>query len=639
MKFHWSLALGFWSFPDSTFLTRRRFGRFLGGMKCAWIAVLVMISAQLLRAAGPVSPAEFTAAYEALTAAKGQSNDAARLHQLFDLDWRYQMIESPETATYVGYAGQNARWGDSSRAAIERRKAELARPLQVLDSIDRTGLGDTDQLAYDLFRRLVNRALEGRRFPDELMPINQMGGIQQSVAETLSLMPAAKRSQFEDMIARLNGVGVLTDQTLALLREGLAKGITPPKITLRDVPQQVLNQLTDDPRQSPMFRPFREMPREFSDAEKADLQGRALAAITNVVYPKFHELHRFLTEEYVPKSRESIACSDLPDGVAWYAFRTKNFTTTELTPAQIHDIGLAEVKRIRAEMERIKGDTGFKGSLPDFFTNLRTNKDFFYDRPTELLAGYRDIAKRIDGQLPKVFGKLPRLPYGVAPVPSYAERSQTTAYYQPGASSFGRPGTFFANTYALNTRPKWEMEALTLHESVPGHHLQIAIAQELEGVPEFQKHAETTAFVEGWGLYSESLGEELGLYQDPYSKFGQLTYEMWRAVRLVVDTGMHSMGWSRQQAIDFFLANAGKSEHDITVEVDRYIVWPGQALASKIGELKLKELRAFAAKELGDKFDERAFHDEVLGHGALPLDVLEPRMKAWVGRQKIEPAR
>ena len=598
-----------------------------------------MLLASFARAAGPVSPAEFTAAYEAITAAKGQTNDAARLHQLFDLDWRYQMIESPETATYVGYAGQNARWGDSSRAAIERRKAELTRPLRVLESIDRAGLSDTDQLAYDLFRRLVQRAIDGQRFPEELMPINQMGGIQQGVAEALSLMPATKRSQFEDMIARLNGVAVLTDQTLALMREGLAKGITPPRITLRDVPQQVLNQLPADPHQSALYRPFREMPRDFSEAEKEEIRGRALAAITNVVYPKFRELHRFLIDEYVPKARESIACSALPDGAAWYAFRARNYTTTELTPAQIHELGLSEVKRIRAEMERIKGDTGFKGSLPEFFASLRTNKEFFYDRPTELLAGYRDIAKRIDGQLPKIFGKLPRLPYGVSPVPSYAERSQTTAYYQPGASSFGRPGVFFANTYALNTRPKWEMEALTLHESVPGHHLQIAIAQELEGVPEFQKHAETTAFVEGWGLYSESLGEELGLFQDPYSKFGQLTYEMWRAIRLVVDTGMHSLGWTRQQAIDFFLANAGKSEHDITVEVDRYIVWPGQALAYKIGELKLKELRAYAAKELGDRFDVRSFHDEILGHGALPLDVLEPRIKAWVARQKTEPAQ
>jgi uncharacterized protein (DUF885 family) len=608
-------------------------------MRCVRFALLWMLLASFARAAGPVSPVEFTAAYAAITAAKGQTNDAARLHQLFDLDWRYQMIESPETATYVGYAGQNARWGDSSRAAIERRKAELTRPLRVLESIDRTGLNDTDQLAYDLFRRLVQRAIDGQRFPEELMPINQMGGIQQGVAETLSLMPATKRSQFEDMIARLNGVGVLTDQTLALLREGLAKGITPPKITLRDVPQQVLNQLPADPHQSALYRPFREMPRDFSEAEKEEIRGRALAAITNVVYPKFRELHRFLAEEYVPQARESIACSALPDGAAWYAFRARNYTTTELTPAQIHELGLSEVKRIRAEMERIKGDTGFKGSLPEFFTSLRTNKEFFFDRPAELLAGYRDIAKRIDGQLPKVFGKLPRLPYGVSPVPSYAERSQTTAYYQPGASSFGRPGVFFANTYALNTRPKWEMEALTLHESVPGHHLQIAIAQELEGVPEFQKHAETTAFVEGWGLYSESLGEELGLFQDPYSKFGQLTYEMWRAIRLVVDTGMHSLGWTRQQAIDFFLANAGKSEHDITVEVDRYIVWPGQALAYKIGELKLKELRAYAAKELGDRFDVRSFHDEILGHGALPLDVLEPRIKAWVARQKTEPAR
>ncbi|HEY6170091.1 MAG TPA: DUF885 domain-containing protein, partial [Verrucomicrobiae bacterium] len=402
----------------------------------------------------------------------------------------------------------------------------------------------------------------------------------------------------------------------------------------RDVPQQVKNQIVEPPLNAPVLRPFNAMPAEIPKAEQERLRAAAVKAYTTRVAPAFQRLHDFLAEEYVPHCRESIGLSALPDGKEWYAYNAHASTTTRLTPDEIHALGQSEVKRIRAEMERVKAQVGFKGSLDKFFTHLRTDSKFFYRTGDELLAGYRDIAKRIDPELVRLFGKLPRTPYGVVPVPGYAEKSQTTAYYEFGSMRAGRPGNFFANTYDLRSRPKWEMEALTLHEAVPGHHLQLALADELENVPEFRKYTGYTAFIEGWGLYSESLGGELGLYRDPYAKFGQLTYEMWRAIRLVVDTGMHAKGWTRQQAIDFFTANAGKAEHDIAVEVDRYIVWPGQALAYKIGELKLKELRAYATKELGAKFDVRAFHDEVLGQGALPLDVLEARIKAWVAERK-----
>jgi uncharacterized protein (DUF885 family) len=274
--------------------------------------------------------------------------------------------------------------------------------------------------------------------------------------------------------------------------------------------------------------------------------------------------------------------------------------------------------------------TGFTGSFHDFVTFLRTDPRFFFERAEDLLVTYRDICKRADPALTRLFGTLPRLPYGVVPVPPYAEKSQTSAYYEPGSPAAGRPGRFFANTYDLKARPKWEMEALSLHEAVPGHHLQIALAQELPEMPEFRKNSFYTAYVEGWGLYAESLGGEMGFYEDPYARFGQLTYEMWRAIRLVVDTGMHALGWSRQRAIDYFVENAGKAEHDIVVEIDRYIVWPGQALAYKIGELKIQELRARAARALGPRFDIRAFHDHVLGSGAVPLDVLEGRIGEWI---------
>jgi uncharacterized protein (DUF885 family) len=372
------------------------------------------------------------------------------------------------------------------------------------------------------------------------------------------------------------------------------------------------------------------MPASIDALQAERLRTRAQAAYSEQVAPAYEKLLAFLEDEYLPASRDSIALGDLPNGEAWYAHNVSNYTTTDLTPEEIHQIGLREVARIRAEMERIREQTGFDGDLPEFFEFLRTDPRFYHTTAEDLLREYRDIAKRADPELMKVFGHLPRTPYGVVAVPSYAEKSQTTAYYQRGSVMAGRPGYFYANTYALDTRPRWEMEALTLHEAVPGHHLQIAIMDELEDVPWYRRVGGYTAFIEGWGLYSESLGEEMGFYQDPYSKFGQLTYEMWRAIRLVVDTGMHHLGWSRQQAIDYFKENASKQEHDITVEIDRYIVWPGQALAYKIGELKIKELRAWATAELGGRFDVRAFHDTVLGSGAVPLDMLEANVKAWV---------
>ncbi|PYQ55765.1 MAG: DUF885 domain-containing protein, partial [Acidobacteria bacterium] len=377
-------------------------------------------------------------------------------------------------------------------------------------------------------------------------------------------------------------------------------------------------------------------PASIPAAEQERLKSEAVKAFDERDLPAFRKLQSYLTNTYLPASRDTIAMGDLPNGKAWYAFNVRNSTTTNLTPEQIHQIGLSEVKRIRKQMDELIASTGFKGSFEEFLTFLRTDPRFFYDKPEDLLTGYRDIAKRIDPGLVKLFGKLPRLTYGVIPVPSYSEKSQTTAYYEDGSQAAGRPGYFFANTYDLKSRPKWEMEALTLHEAVPGHHLQLSIAQELENVPEWRRHDDYTAFVEGWGLYAESLGSDLGLYEDPYSKFGQLTYEIWRAIRLVVDTGMHDMGWTRQQAIDYFKANAAKTEHDIEVEVDRYIVWPGQALAYKLGELKIKELRAYTEKELGPKFDVRAFHDHVLGNGALPLDLLEKNIKVWVAEEKAK---
>ena len=517
-----------------------------------------------------------------------------------------------------------------------------ARTMPRLDGIERGRLDAGDQLSYDLYRDMIATAVEGLDFANDAMPlrgviphnlrmpINQMEGIQQDIPRLISLMPAATSADYENIVARLRAAPALVDQTIALMKQGLAQGFTPPQVTLRDVPGQVAAQIVADPRTSPLLEAFGKMPAAIAAADRDRLTKAAVAAYTDGVRPAFTRLHEFLVKVYLPGCRATTGANALPKGAEMYAYNVRWHTTTTKTPKEIHEIGLAEVTRIRGEMDAIIAKVGFKGSYDDFKQFLRTNPAFYYTEAAALLSGYRDVAKRADPELAHLFGTLPRTPYGIARVPDATAPSQTTAYYEPGALAAGRPGNMYANTYKLDARPKWEMEALTLHEAVPGHHLQIALAQELEGLPEFRKNTSYTAFVEGWALYSESLGDEMGFYQDPYSKFGQLTYDMWRAVRLVVDTGLHSMGWTRQQAIDFFAANAAKTLQDITVEVDRYIVWPGQAVGYKMGQLKIRELRTNAERQLGPAFDVRAFHDVVLGQGAVPLASLERRVADWV---------
>ena len=577
----------------------------------------------------------FAARYQAVVEAKGKATEAARLHELFKVDWTYTIDVAPEFATYLGVPGYDMKWTDLSPAAIAERRALTGRPLQVLASIDRSQLSPADQINYDLFKRQTEEALEGARFPTEFYQITQLNGIQQDAAQLFGMMPKQTAAQLENHFARLQALPAVVDQVIALLQEGLKRGVTPPQITLRDVAQQVHNQIPEDAFKSPLLQGFNDLPATAAGEQSTQLRAAAAKTYAETVRPAFQRLEHFITTQYLPGARQIIAATALPDGAAFYAWRIKTQTSTDLTARQIHELGLSEVKRIRAEMEKVKAQAGFKGTMLEFFTYLQTDPKFFFTDKEDLMRAYRDIAKRADPQLMKLFKTLPRTPYGVIPVPAYAEKSQTTAYYNPGAADTGRPGYFYANTYALETRPKWEMQPLTLHEAVPGHHLQISLAQELGDLPDFRRYGGYTAFVEGWGLYSESLGEEMGFYTDPYDKFGQLTYEIWRAIRLVTDTGMHALGWSRQQAIDYFKINSSKPEHDIVVEIDRYIVWPGQALAYKLGELKIKELRAYATKELGQKFDVRLFHDEVLRYGAIPLSVLESRIKAWVATQKL----
>jgi prolyl oligopeptidase len=555
------------------------------------------------------------------------------LHELFAAEWEYRLRENPTFASQLGDRRYNDRWPDVSLAAIERRHQHDKEVLGTLDGLDLDALSEADRLNYTLFRRDYEIGVEGHQYRWYLFPLNQRGGIQ-TANEVADGLRFATPKDYQDWLARLRSIPSYMEQTIALLREGVRVGMVHPRVIMERVPEQIAAQVVNDPAQSLFFKPFRQFPDDIPAAEREQLVREAKQAIAEHVIPSFQKLQEFFQQEYLPACYERVGAWQLPNGKELYAYRARLFTTTDLTAEEIHQIGLREVGRIRALMEEIIKQVAFEGSFEEFLHFLRTDPQFYYDDPQELLESYRALSKRIDPTLVKLFKTLPRMPYGVEPIPENIAPDTTTAYYRRPAADGSRAGTYFVNLYRPEVRPKYEMEALSIHEAVPGHHFQIARAMELGELPAFRRYTGYTAFVEGWALYSESLGEELGFYQDPYSKFGQLTYEMWRAVRLVIDTGMHSLGWTRQQAIDFFKANAAKTEHDIVNEIDRYIAWPGQALAYKIGELKIKELRARARRELGERFDVRDFHDVVLGSGAVTLDVLEANVNAWISRTK-----
>ncbi|QIL92044.1 DUF885 family protein [Microbulbifer sp. SH-1] len=559
-----------------------------------------------------------------------------KLHALQDLRYRWIMESYPERGTYEGYPGVEKKWTDQSTKGIERRKGQTRELLAASRHIDESRLLENEKLDYQLLYQDLLLQVRGYQFPDHLLPVNHMSGIQRSVPSVLSAMPKRNAADYENILARLEKLPGLIEQTQILMEKGLKQKLTPPQITLRDLPGQIRALIPADPQQSPLLKAFNEMPASIPAAQQTRLRQRAQNIYQKTLVPNWQRFAEYVEREYIPNASTETAFTRNDDGVRWYAHKVREETTTELSPEEIHRIGLAEVRRIRSEMEAIIEKTGFTGGFQEFNDFLRNDPRFYYQSKEELLKNYRDIAKRIDGELPALFGTLPRLPYGVKPIPAYSEKSQTTAYYQPGSMEAGRAGVFFANTYDLASRPTWEMEALTVHEAMPGHHLQIALAQEQKDIHPLRRTKMYTGFVEGWGLYSESLGYDLGLYKDPYNEFGALTYDMWRAVRLVVDTGMHQLGWSRDEAIAYFKENSPKPEHDIVVEVDRYLVWPGQALAYKIGQLKIKELRARAEKTLGNNFDIRRFHDALLGAGALPLNVLETRMNKWIESQRGE---
>jgi uncharacterized protein (DUF885 family) len=558
---------------------------------------------------------------------------AKALHELFAAEWDYSMQQEPTFASALGDRRWNDRWPDESLEAFAHRNQHNQDVLARLAKIDRNGLVPADQLNYDLFKRNYEDDVEGYRFQPFLLSMNQRGGIQ-TTDELADSLRFQTLKDYQDWIARLRSFPTLMNQNIAILRLGIQKRIVHPKVIMQRIPAQIDKQIVSDPTQSGFYKPFLHFSKEISAADQERLRQEARQAVGQQIVPAFKKFKEFFVGEYLPACFDQVGIWQTPDGLERYAYEVRYFTTTKATPEEVHQIGLKEVARIRAEMDKILVQTGFKGTREEFFKFLRTDPQFFYKTPDDLFEAYKALAKTVDPNLVKVFHTLPREPYGVEAIPAVAAPDTTAAYYRPGAADGSRAGTYFVNLYKPETRPKWEMTALTLHESVPGHHLQIARAHELGEQPMFRRFGDYTAFVEGWGLYAESLGEDMGLYDDPYSKFGQLTYQMWRAVRLVVDTGMHSKHWTRDQAIQYFMENAPKAELDIVNEIDRYIAWPGQALAYKMGELKIQELRARARQELGSKFDLKEFHDVVLGSGALPLNILEQKVDSWIAEKK-----
>jgi uncharacterized protein (DUF885 family) len=556
--------------------------------------------------------------------------ETQRLGKLFDDAWQFVLDEAPMFATSVGDHRYGNRLSSDRPEDFERRLLVRQGFLERAERIDRKHLSAEDQVNLDIFVRLQGDEVSEMSFKSHLMPITNRGGFHVWFPELPKRVPLKNIGDYENYIARLNDFGRHAGDQIALMREGIQQGLVLPAVVLEGYEGTISPHIVENPANSLLYTPANAFPTGVSEAEQIRLAGDIAKAIETVVVPAYREFAEFMKQEYLPAARGSIGASALPGGREFYRYRVRHFTTLDITPEEVHQLGHSEVKRIRAEMDGVIEASGFKGSFEEFLQYLRTDERFYAKTGEQLQKEIAYVLKRMDGQLPRLFGKLPRMSYGIRVVPEYIAPRTTAAYYSPPAGDGTRAGFYYINTFNLKGRPLYQVEALSLHEAVPGHHLQIALQQELEGLPNFRRYAGFTAFVEGWGLYAERLGLEVGFYQDPYSDFGRLSYEMWRACRLVVDTGMHYLGWTRKQAILFMQENTALSLHNITAEVDRYISWPGQALAYKMGELKIRELRAHAENVLGERFDIRHFHDAVLGAGAVPLDVLERNVNKFI---------
>ncbi len=576
-----------------------------------------------------------TPSSQVISAAQSQVEPIApALQAIIDQSWQLQLSASPEMAYSMGDASAAGKLADLSPAALAKLNQGQITVLAQLKALDRSSLSKEDKINAQILENQLQNDVDLYRFKDYYLPITAESGFHAYITS----ITQGKFNTLEDYrhyIAKLNALSTYFAQQTHWLKQGLAEGITPPKVTLNGFEDSISSYIVPVEK-SGYLKPFTQYPSYFTEAQKAQLTQEGRALVEQKVLPLYQKFYDFMTKEYIPNARENIAASSLPNGAEFYENRVRYYTTLGMTSAQVHELGLKEVQRIRQEMEQIIASVGFKGSFADFLHFLRTDPQFYTTSAEQLLKEAAFIAKKADAMLPKYFGKLPRKTYGIAPVPAEIAPKYTTGRYS-GSNSDDEPGYYWVNTYALDKRPLYELEALTLHEAVPGHHLQISLNSELTSLPDFRRYGYISAFGEGWGLYCEYLGLEAGFYQDPYSNFGRLTYEMWRAARLVVDTGMHTQGWSRQQAIDFMASNTALSLHNVTTEIDRYISWPGQALSYKIGELTIKRLRAKAEQDLGDKFDIRAFHDAVLENGSVPMSILEQQINDFIDAKKATP--
>ena len=554
--------------------------------------------------------------------------DSERLHKLFADYHENQLKNIPEIATSLGRNEYNHLWTDWSPAAVAARRAQSEKYLRDLETFANAKLDEQDRLSWDLLRYQIHQFLDVQPLRVFLLPVSQMGGFHSSVFQTIEQMPTRTVKDYENIVARINALPVFIDQHIANFQEAIRMGLTQPRVVVDLTSKQVAAQMEPPPAESPLLSAFRRFPANIGKTDQDRLRSQAEAAYIKNFRPAWRKLLTFYNDAYAPKARQSTSMSDLPNGKNYYATSVRAYTTTSMPPQEIHELGQKEVKRIEAEMEKIAAQTGFHGTLNEFEHKLQSSPEFLFHSKEEMLVYCRNAAMIAEPELPRLFKRLPRMPFGIRAIPEDQEAS-TASHYKGPATDGTRAGFVYINCYEPEKQVKYNKEALILHEGVPGHHLQIALQREIEGLPEFRKSSGFSAFAEGWGLYAESLGAELGLYRDPYSLFGRLSSERFRAARLVLDTGLHAMGWSRAQAVDYFHTHAAGMS---VAEIDRYIAWPGQALAYKMGELKIKELRGLAEQKLGAKFDVREFHDVVLRNGSLPLDMLEQQVIAYINR-------
>jgi uncharacterized protein (DUF885 family) len=596
------------------------------------------LAAAMAGCATTPAPSATSTASAAPASAEVATDKAARLTALYDQYWEEVLKLNPVQATFQGDNRYNDQLPDFGSAQFRQQQHDFTtRWLKTIEDIGPEGLEGQALLSYQTFVRDARNSLESEQFPDWMMPVNQMGSMASFAVQLGSgtgAQPFKTVEDYDNWLARGHKLPQLFDTAIGNMRAGIKAGVVQPKALMVKVIPQLDALIKDKPEDTLFWGPIKQMPAEFSAADKQRLTAAYRDVIANELMPAYRELRTFINDEYLPNTRESVGVDKLPNGEAWYAFNVRQRTTTDMTPAQIHEIGLSEVARIHGEIRKVMAEVGFEGSLQDFFKFMQEDPRFSFKSEEALLTHYRALEDKINQKIPEQFSLTPKAPFEIRAVEPFRAKSAAGGEYMSPSEDGSRPGIFYVNTFDLPTRKTWDAEDLYLHEAIPGHHFQLALQQELTGIPKFRRFGGETAFIEGWGLYAESLGKDLGVYTDPYDYFGYLQNELWRAIRLVTDTGLHSKDWTREQVIKYMLDNSAESETQATAEAERYIAWPGQALAYKIGELKIQALRDKAEAALGDRFDVREFHAEVLKDGSVPLDVLEAKIDRWIASKQ-----